>query len=360
MVLNGDGFEKSEISEVTERLHSLRARQRMCLFEIDEEMFHQRYIPQRKANTKGKMRVTLLWLIPLTAVAASIIYYFLYCIFISNNPLGILVCVLTLLFMIPVCLIGWVREIGLIRFYYVGKKTVYYDLEKMRSEYRVEELEREIADINAQIEPLEIRCVQLKEEQKKIEQEEKEKQTAEEQFTGELPVGKRFLLRENRLDDIQITEIVNSYDRDMQKVRENISKEEEKIQQYEKNIVEIEEKFSDSKKRTLEGILIIGIIALLQFIPDRSMQTFLTIMAVIPTFIVLFFYYKEFRDTAFDYYFEHDPMMFKDYAFRNSMTTNGQKISEAKKEIRWMQKEIVWLEEQKNEMIKLGAEEGSR
>lgn len=359
MQMNWDGFENPEIVEVSGQLHSLRARRRMCLFEIDEELFFQKHIPQRKARTISKLRVTFLWVSFLTVVIVGIISVLLFMhASTARENLIILACVLFLMFMVPICVTGWIKEIALLRFYYVGKKTVYYDLEQTRSAYKVSELEREITDLDTQIDPLEIRFIQLKEKQKEqahIEAErkrvEKEQQTMRENGT-EMKRG--FSLRENVLDDIQITEIISSYDRDIHKVKDKIVGEEEKIRQYEKNIADIDADFAASKGKTLEGLSIIGVIALLQLIPERRLQIILTVMAIIPTVVLLFFYYKELRNSVFNYYFEHEPRMFKDYAFRNDMTTNRQKILEKQKEIRWLQKEIAWIEEQKKEVIQTG------
>lgn len=360
MQMNWDGFENPEIVEVAGQLHSLRARRRMCLFEIDEELFYQKQIPHRKARTLSKLRVTLLWLVPLTIVVVSVINFLIYLLKISGNAFWIMGSVLFLLFMAPVCLVGWGREIMLLRFFYVGKKTVYYDLEQNKSAYKVAELEREISTLDAQIDPLEIRYVQLCEEQKKEEQcrqEEKEKQSSQEKDADIASGEKHFSLRKNVLDDIQITEISSSYDRDIQRVKDKISEEEKKIRQCEKNIADIDVEFAASKKKTLEGLVIIAVVTLLQYIPEQKMQMLFTIIAIIPTLVLLFFYYKEFREAVFDYYFEHEPRRFKDYAFRNDMTTNGQKISESRKEIRWMQREIQWLEDEKNEVQKNGTDD---
>lgn len=359
MQMNWDGFENPEIVEVAGRLHSLRARRRMCLFEIDEELFYQKQIPHRKARTRSKLRVTLLWLVPLTIAIVSVMNFLIYMVSISGNAFWIMGSVLFLLFIVPICLVGWVREVRLFRFFYVGRKTVYYDLEQNRSAYKVAELERELSELDAQIDPLEIRYIQLREEQKKEEkcsQTEKEEQSAQGTNTGVLPDGKHFSLRRHVLDDIQITEISSSYDRDIQKVKDKISEAEKNIRQYEKNIVDIDAEFAASKKKTLEGLIIIAVVTLLQYIPEQRLQMLFTIIAVIPTLVLLFFYYKEFREAVFDYYFEHEPRKFKDYAFRNDMTTNRQKILEAQKEIRWMQREIQWLEEQKSEVQKNGAD----
>lgn len=359
MQMNWVGFENPEIVEVAGQLHSLRARRRKCLFEIDEELFFQKQIPQRKERTLSKIRVTILWMVPFTMVMAGIIEFFAFNVKYSGSPIFILGSVLLLLFMVPVWLVGCFKEISLLRFYYVGKKTVYYDLEQSRSAYRVAELERELSGLDAQIDPLEIRYVQLTEEQKKEDrrrQTEQEEQSAQEKRADALSDGKHFSLRKHVLDDIQLTEITSSYDRDIQKVKDKISEAELRIRQYEKNIVDIDAGFAASKKKMLEGMAIIACITLLQLIPEQRLQQLLTIIAVIPTLVLLFFYYKEFREAVFDYYFEHEPRKFKDYAFRNDMTTNRQKISETQKEIRWMQREILWLEEQKNEVQKKGAE----
>ncbi len=359
MQMNWNGFENPEIVEVADRLQSLRERRRICLFQMDEETFFQRYIPQRKAMTLGRLRTNFLWLVPLTMGIIGIIVFIIKMHILGNfrsASIVLLIGVLVLLFLLPVCLIGWGRELALLRFYYVGKKTVYYDLEQTRSEYRVEELKREVEDIDMQMEGLEIRYIRLKDEEKRQERIRAEQHMHEEQerlaAKGSDALQKKdgFSLRENVLDDIQITEIQNSLDADIREVKEKISEEERKIQQYKKSIADIDSEFVISKRRIVQGLAIIAGIVLLQFLPLHNARILFCVIGIVISLIFFVVFYREYRVAIFEYYFEHEPGMFKDYAFRNDRRTNAQKILEAQKEIRWLQKEILLIEERKKEL----------
>lgn len=356
MRINWDGFENPEIVEVADRLQSLRERRRTCLFEIDEEAFFQRYIPQRKAKTLGRLRTNLLWLVSLTMVIIGIIV-FVYRMRtfgdFRSGSIALLIGVLLLIFLLPVCLVGWGSEIALLRFYYVGNKTVYYDLEQTRSEYRVEELKREIEDIDMQMDGLEIRYIQLKDEEKRqarIRTEQhmhEEKERLSEKGNAALQIKDGFSLRENVLDEIQITELQNSLDRELRKAEEKIGEEERKIQQYKKAIADIDSEFIRAKRRIVEGLAIIAGIVLLQFLSLQKARILFCVIGIVIALMFFVVFYREYRVSIFEYYFEHEPGMFKDYAFRNDRRTNAQKILESQKEIRWLQKEILIIEERK-------------
>lgn len=357
MQVNWNGFENPEIVEVADRLQSLRERRRICLFEMDEEAFFQRYIPQRKARTLGRLRTNLLRLVSLTMGIIGIIVFVYRMQFdsFSRASIALLIGALMLIFLLPVCLVGWGREIALLRFYYVGKKTVYYDLEQTRSEYRVEELKREIEDIDMQMDGLEIRYIRLKDEEERqahirAQHMLEEKERPAEKGNAALQIKEGFSLRENVLDEIQIAELQNSLDAHIREVKEKIGEEERKIQQYKKSIADIDSEYMLSKRRIAEGLTIIAGIVLLQFLPLQKFRILFCVIGIVIACMFSVVFYREYRISIFEYYFEHEPGMFKDYAFRNDRRTNAQKILEAQKEIRWLRKEILLIEERKKEM----------
>lgn len=351
MELNKTGFQTEDKDRLAEELYRLRSRRQFCLFEMDNELFAQKRIGERRERAKMELRLHMMVFIPLTLFS---LYNSLYMIIniadaalhankhfaLHSFPLGILGMIL----IIP-CILGWRKIVKLALSLATNGSRNLFDEDWRKSQTKINNLKSEKDSLDIEIQQKGIAYAKLKEE--------KDHPTAlddakKKQNSDNMDESKQsmFSLRNDK-DDSE--EIKNEHKYEIQKcinrAKDNIAAEKNKIIQTEIHIRELETEYKKAKLIITEFAIGLILIFILQNIPGGRMDAILAVCAYISIFVLAILYTSKYKKIIDEYHFEQNPTLYRSFGVSNGFEWSQVTIKKAKEEIFYNEQEIHKYEE---------------
>lgn len=345
--------EDAELIKIADRLNRCKESKVMLELELTNEEFRLKYIHKRKALTASKARTRMMYIVPFTIVELSCIVLFITSIIGLKTEgysiavmISMLISILGFLFCGYFCIRLWLPEIKMFgKLNPLGKNrdedkgVVTFEMERKLSEEKISVLRAQIDTVTREISQLFMK----KREREAV----LRSQMAAEQETavggkdlaslsGETDsasTGGLFKIKKDKLSNIQTTELIENYGREIKALEKEKTKLELEDKKLQDKIIDIDMQISVVKDKIVAFVMwVTGLLVIVNMIHGTGQHIAGGIWCLI-SIIYMLWLVKECKQPVILYLVEHENKQIRDYAFTHSLTPLHKKRKELAQDI---------------------------
>lgn len=354
MELGGYGFEKSELMKIAEEIYELKSKKQDLELTLHGEQFHYKYIPKRKNLVEHEVSFRLLWIIPLTIVVISALFYISYALFARDelDGMSFMVALFVAVFCGYPAFKLWKREIHMFALLWMsrnpekassfarrhGINTFQHDEETSRQ--RITMLEEEISNIATQIKQLEEQQKELLEERKRKDDFLRKKGVLFDDNPSLLKSNGKFSLREESVGAGDIRDLYEYY---VKEERYNLNYLQEldiKRQLLDKDINRLSDGLEDAKRKGIIFLVVYILLVLIQNAFSGISGGIVAIFCIAICVWMIMYAESKYKMPIILYLVEQEHPMIQEYAFCHNMTPIRLKRDEITEKMNEIQKEL--------------------
>jgi hypothetical protein len=373
----GGGYQKPELLILAEKIYACKEEKRELEWQLQDEEFHYKYIPQRQSRVKQQVFSRLLITIPLFfCVLCALLGVIYTAISIStvrseetqdtmegasqlqSSGVIMLFAVLFLVFggyaLIRFFIIPEVKQLKLLwdsrdtekameRAKRKGLDTFQKDQEESR--LKIEYMKERIGKLDGEMEELKARQQQLLDAKKKAEDMLREKE-----ILFDKPVSKqtgKFALKEDSMGTEDVALIYEYYQKEEIYQKEYLIQLDAKLQRIDREIVAVEEGFETAKKRLFFFLVVFILVALFQQIFTGILAVITSLLCIIGSLVAAFYLEYSCKKPILDYLIENESELTKEYAFCTGQVPVKYKKKELQEEKQKCEESILDLKQRR-------------
>lgn len=370
MEIGGYGFEKSELLKIAEEIYELKSKKQDLELTLHGEQFHYKYIPKRKALAEHEVVFRLLWIIPITCcVAVALIYMFWYIFDLvqvgrvgrtaSALGVGFLGTTLLAVFTGYVAFKLWKREIHMLTLLWLSKNpekaeafSRKHDINTFQNDEEISK--KRISMLQEEISGIEIKIIQLEEQQKQLLEEKKRsedflrnKGVLYDENPELIKSNGKFSLREESIGAGDIRDLFEYYSKEEQYNRNYLQELEVKKRLLDKEIRGLSENLEALKGKAIVLLGIYVFLIIVQGAFSGILSGITSIICIIVSIGMIIYAENKCKMPIILYLVEQEHPMIQEYAFCHNMTPIRFKKDEITEKMNEIQKELDSIKDKK-------------
>lgn len=327
----------TELDTIAERLNACRERRELLILELDNEKFKNKYIGKREKLAKEKLRTHMYICIPLTIIAIGSIAACINFLYLATHGRYDEQVGLGMLFSCLIALGSGALDLSILvpalkmgnKFNPIGKKKngnrdeQTFDMERKNADEKITLLEKQVEDIDDEIEKLQIR----KNECEIIIASKKDAIT-DDTSTMKTSVGK-FAFKTETQSGTQIEELTAFYNREIDSLQRKKEKLESERDTLQRNILQVSEDFKMAKNRIFIFVIVTAVVTFMHGVFSGVTYHLLSFVICIVLVSYLLWVISVCKKPIILYMVEQKSPHIQDYAFVNDLKP----ISEKRKQV---------------------------
>ncbi len=344
--------EDAELIKIADRLNRCKESKVMLDLELTNEEFKLKYIHKRKALTASKARTRMMYIIPFTIVEISCIVLLITSIIELKTEgysiavmISMLISILGFIFCGYFCIRLWLPEIKMFgKLNPLGKNrdedkgVVTFEVERHKSEERISVLRAQLETVTREIAQLSMKRREREAILRSQMAAEQEKAVGGKDLSSISEVdgdseGGLFKLKKDKLSNIQTTELIENYSREIKALEKEKTKLELEDKKLQDKIIDIDMQISVVKDKIVAFVIwVTGLLVIVNMIPGTGQHIAGAIWCLI-SIIYMLWLVKECKQPIILYLVEHEHKQIRDYAFTQSLTPLYKKRKELAQDI---------------------------
>ncbi|MBP3621829.1 MAG: hypothetical protein J6J16_08730 [Lachnospiraceae bacterium] len=313
-------YESSQLIVVTERLNKCRESKLLLELELSNEEFNNKYISKRKTLTKEKARTRMVYvgIASLVMIVCLVVFIGCYRSIVLDEyswaaAVGMLTCMLVMLFGIYPCVRLWIPEIRMMKKLNTKNKNnekgvISFDTEAEKSNEKISIMKNQLEELNKEIENLERK---QKEEEVLL----KVRILAEQEKKTQADANAKFKINKDKAGELQYVEIVDLYDSEIRRCKEDLNRLEVEKDMLRREKKEVNEEFELTKKKAFMYLIMLVVLSFIHECFEG--KAYAAVGVVIGVSLVAGFIYivSSSEKPIVRYLLENNNKIIQDYAF---------------------------------------------